>query len=90
MSTVTFRINDQDKKDLGELCSLLGISMNTFFSICTKKAIQNWGIPFDMNAERDPFYSKSNMQALRHSFQQEQEGKMITKTLEELEELADA
>jgi hypothetical protein len=37
----------------------------------------------------DPFYSPSNLTALQESIQQMQQGKTVTKTLEELEAIAD-
>ena len=39
----------------------------------------------DAKAPQDPFYSESNQERLRHSFRQEQEGKLIRKTMAELE-----
>lgn len=41
------------------------------------------------NKDEDKFCSQSNMKALRHSFEQEKDGKIVTKTMEELEALAD-
>lgn len=43
-------------------------------------------IPFEVSM--DPFYSESNMAAIRHSLKQLEEGKVVTKTLEELEAMA--
>ena len=36
------------------------------------------------------FYSEANMARLRHSFKQAEEGKVIRKTMEELEDMADS
>ena len=36
----------------------------------------------------DPFYSESNMKRLHHSFRQAEEGRTITKTMDELEAMA--
>lgn len=44
-------------------------------------------LPFDVVAS-DPFYAESNVQHLQHSIQQLYDGKVVTKTLEELQELA--
>ena len=90
MSTVTLRIEERDKEELTELCALMGMSVNTFYTICTKKAIETWGIPFDVKVKRDKFYSESNMNALNHSFEQEKRGEIVSKTMEELEALANA
>lgn len=40
-------------------------------------------IPFDVSI--DPFYSKSNMKAINESIKELEEGKVVVKTLEELE-----
>lgn len=37
-----------------------------------------------------PFYSESIMARLRHSFKQAEEGKVIRKTMEELEDMAES
>ena len=39
--------------------------------------------------DTDPFYSESNIKALNESVKQMSAGKTVTKTLEELEGLAD-
>ena len=41
----------------------------------------------DTEMKRDPFFSPSNQERLRHSFRQEQEGKLIRKTMAELENM---
>lgn len=90
MTAVTVRLEDQDKRELDEMCSEMGMSISTFFSIYAKKAIRERRIPFEVDAPRDPFYSPSNMRALQESEKQYRDGKVITKTLDELEALADA
>lgn len=42
------------------------------------------GIPFEITTQTGPFYSEENMKALHHSIQQIKEGKIVTKTMEEL------
>ena len=90
MTAVTVRLEDQDKRELDEMCSEMGMSISTFFAIYAKKAIRERRIPFEVDAPRDPFYSPSNMQAIQESERQYREGKVVTKTLDELEALADA
>lgn len=90
MTAVTVRLEDQDKRALDELCAEMGMSVSTFFAIYAKKAIRERRIPFEINAPADPFYSPGNLKALRESEQQYREGRTVTKTLEELEALADA
>lgn len=90
MTAVTVRLEDKDKQALDEMCSEMGMSISTFFVIYAKKAIRERKIPFEISAPLDPFYSASNMQALQESEQQYHDGKVIKKTIEELEALANA
>ncbi len=41
------------------------------------------------SAEPDPFYSEENMERLRHSMKEIEEGKVVTKTIEELTAMVD-
>ena len=68
------------------LCA--GMNISTFYMIYTKKALRDRRIPFDIEAPADPFYSEQNMAQLRKSAQQVKEGKIITKTMEDLEAIA--
>lgn len=80
---INFRIDENAKKQMEEICNELGITMSTAFNIFVKKVIREKRIPFDVSI--DPFYSESNMKALTESIKQLKEGKVITKSLEELE-----
>ena len=90
MTTISIRLNDQDKKALDEMCDEMGMSLSTFFTIYAKRALRDRKIPFEVTAPADPFYSESNMRALTESEQQARDGKVIVKTMEELEALANA
>ena len=67
---------------------LVSMNISTFYMIYTKKALRDRRIPFDIEAPADPFYSEQNMAQLRKSAQQVKEGKIITKTMEDLEAIA--
>ena len=66
-----------------KLCNELGITISAAFNIFARKMIRENGIPFDVTA--DPFYSERNIQAIDESIHQLKEGKVVVKTLEELE-----
>ncbi len=70
---VNFRIDETTKKQMEQICNELGITMSTAFNIFAKKVIREKRIPFDVSI--DPFYSESNMKAL-------------SKSIKELEEMA--
>lgn len=61
-TNVTFRMEEELKKAFSELCSELGISMSTAFTMFAKKTVRERRIPFDLSA--DPFYDKDNIEEL--------------------------
>ncbi len=80
---INFRIDESTKKQMEQICNELGITMSTAFNIFAKKVIREKRIPFDVSI--DPFYSESNMKALSKSIKELEEGKVVVKTMEELE-----
>lgn len=84
-SLVNFRMDSDLKKDMEETCRELGMNMTTAFIIYAKKVTREKRIPFDVSI--DPFYSASNMQRLKESSQQEKDGKIISKSMRDLEEM---
>ena len=80
---VNFRIDETTKKQMEQICNELGITMSTAFNIFAKKMVREKGIPFDVSIE--PFYSESNIRAIDESIKQLEEGKVVIKTMKELE-----
>ena len=60
---INFRLDEEDKKGMEEVCKELGMSMSTAFTIFAKKMRREKRIPFDVSI--DPFYSDSNMAYLK-------------------------
>ena len=83
---INFRIDENTKRQMEKICNELGITMSTAFNIFAKKVIREKRIPFDVSI--DPFYSKSNMEAIEKSIQELEDGKVIIKSMEELEAMA--
>ena len=86
-AVINFRIDETTKKQMEQICNELGITMSTAFNIFAKKVIREKRIPFDVSI--DPFYSESNMKAISESIKQLEEGKVIVKTMKELEAMED-
>jgi len=84
---VNIRMDENLKKDMESTCQDLGINMTTAFTIFAKKVSREKRIPFEVSI--DPFYSKSNMDAIDKSIEQIKQGKVVVKTLKELEAMAD-
>lgn len=87
MTQVSFRIDENVKSDAEKALKAMGMNLSTAITIFLTKVGREQRIPFEINA--DPFYSESNMQYLRESIKQLEEGGVVTKTMEELEEMAD-
>ncbi len=60
---VNFRMDEEDKKGMEEVCKELGLSMTTAFTIFAKKMRREKRIPFEISI--DPFYSDANISHLR-------------------------
>lgn len=88
MRTISIRLEDHDYDMLNEMLSNMGQTKQTFYETYTKTALRLRKIPFMIEDPVDPFYSESNMARLRHSFKQAEEGRVIRKTMEELEAMA--
>lgn len=80
---INFRIDEDVKKSMEETCKELGITMSTAFNIFARKVSREKKIPFEVSV--DPFYSESNIEAIKKSIKQVEEGKVVVKTFEELE-----
>ena len=63
MSTISVRLDSNDKHLFEEFCNDVGMSISTAVSMFVKNVITNQKLPFSV--ERDPFYSKENMNHLR-------------------------
>ena len=89
MTTVSLRFEDSMKRELDEMCNEMGMNLTTFFMVYAKRALRDRRIPFDITAPIDPFYSKANMSQIEKAVGQVRSGRVITKTMDELETLAD-
>lgn len=87
MTTVSIRLDDAEKLALDEMLSEMGMTLSTFYSVYTKRALRDRKIPFDIEAPCDTFYSKKNTDRIRRSADQITQGKTVTKTIDELESM---
>ena len=82
-SLVSIRMDEDLKRQFDYVCNELGLNMSTAITIFAKKMVRENAIPFEVSF--DPFYSPSNMSALTDSLEQMKSGKVVIKTMEELE-----
>ncbi len=59
---VNFRMDENLKKNMEQVCKDMGMTMTTAFTIFATKVSREKRIPFEISA--DPFYSESNMKYL--------------------------
>ena len=63
---VNFRMDEQLKKNVEDICQRMGMNLTTMLTICCKKIEQERRIPFEITADTDPFYSESNIRYLKN------------------------
>ena len=62
---VNFRMDEQLKKNVEDICQRMGMNLTTLLTIYCRKIEQERRIPFDITADPDPFYSESNIRYLK-------------------------
>ena len=82
-TTMTIRIDDGLKRDFDKVCDDLGMPMSTAINIFAKKVVREKRIPFEVSM--DPFYSETNIKALKKSIEQIKSGKTVEMSLDDLE-----
>ena len=50
MTTISLRLDDELKRELDQMCSDMGMSLTTFFTIYAKRAVRDRKIPFEITA----------------------------------------
>lgn len=86
MANLQVKIDDQLNADAKLVANNIGMDVTTAVRIFLKQFVRENGFPFRPMA--DPFYSVQNMAALQKSIAQLEAGKTVTKTIEELEAMA--
>ncbi|MFC5402676.1 type II toxin-antitoxin system RelB/DinJ family antitoxin [Cohnella soli] len=88
-TNVNIRMDEELKKEVESLFSDLGLNMTTAVNIFVRQALRQGGIPFEITTQTDPFYNPSNLKRIKQSIQQMEQGKLIAKTMNDLEQMAD-
>lgn len=81
---INFRMDEELKKSMEDICKELGMSMTTAFTIFARKMTREKRIPFDICV--DPFYSESNMDHLKKVIDDIESGRAILVERELIEE----
>lgn len=81
---VNFRLDEEVKKSMEQVCSDLGLSMSSASTIFAIKVSREKRIPFDVSI--DPFYSESNIRYLEKKMEEYKAGKLQSAEHERIEE----
>ena len=86
-TNVSFRMDEQLKRQAENIFDEMGMNMTTAFTIFTKAVVRSGKIPFEVAA--DPFWNAGNQAHISKVIGEYESGNtnLITKTLEELEAL---
>lgn len=88
-TSVTIRMDERLKRQVETLFEDMGLNMTTAMTIFAKAVVRQGKIPFEIAA--DPFWSETNQTEIKRRIEQIESGKakMIVKTMDELEAMAD-
>ena len=81
---INFRMDENLKKGMEEVCKEMGLSMTTAFTIFATKVSKEKRIPFEVAV--DPFYSEANMARLRKAIADIEAGKVTEHELIEVDD----
>ncbi len=81
---VNFRMDADLKRSMEEVCSDMGLSMTTAFTIFAKKVSREKKIPFEISA--DPFYEEKNMARIMRAIDNLNAGKGVEHDIIEVDE----
>jgi len=80
---VNIRMDEDLKRSMERTCQTLGMNMTTAITMFALKMTREQRIPFEVSV--DPFYSERNLAAIDEAARQIEQGKVIVKTMAELE-----
>ena len=73
MAQISFRVDDNVKRDAEKTLDTIGLSMSAAMNIFLKAVAREKRIPFELSA--DPFYSESNIRYLENIMNDIKSGK---------------
>ena len=81
-ATLTARLDPMDKQKFETFCNSVGLTVSGAINLYVKAVLKNYRIPFDISS--DPFYSEENMNVLRKSIAQAENGYTVKHDLLEV------
>ena len=75
LSTITARVDEQDKVFFDAFCSSVGLNTSTAINLFVKAVLRQNRIPFEISQNSDPFYSFENQSYIMKSVKELRAGK---------------
>ena len=87
MASITIRIDDDVKREVESLFCKLGFTISGAANVFFRQAIREQAIPFHIrvNSKYDEYFNEHNKEILEKSIAQIKAGKIVKKTMAELE-----
>lgn len=73
-STISARIDSNDKKEFDIFCNNVGLSASTAINLFVKAVLRENRIPFEISQKSDPFYNEVNQAYIIKSVQELRNG----------------
>lgn len=83
MVNVQVRMDSELKRSFEQTCSEFGMNITTAFTVFAKTVVRQRRIPFEIAAQ-DDFYNPYNMEVLRKSIKDAEEGRLFEHDLIEV------
>ncbi len=83
-TTITARISTDDKNNFDKFCSDVGITPSAAINMFVKTVLRKNKIPFEIERDEDPFYSKENIAFLKEGIEALNAGKGVEHDLIEV------
>jgi DNA-damage-inducible protein J len=84
-ATLSVRMDENIKRRFDAFCADAGMNASVAVNMFVRAVIREKKIPFDVVGNDDPFYGEKNLAWLDESFSQMEDGRVVVKTMEELE-----
>ena len=85
-SVISVRVDEDIKRDVESLYNELGLNISTAVNMFFRQSLRERAIPFPIKA-KDDYYNEANMKRLLESIEQAKAGKVVVKTMAELESM---
>jgi len=86
IANLQIRVDEDLRTQAQQVAGALGMDLTTAVRVFLKQMVSERALPF--RPAMDPFYSASNMAALKKSIAQLEAGQVVSKTLADLDALA--